>query len=56
MAALRSWANDPWFSLSWTLQEAMLRRDAIIISREGEIILSIDCKTLLDLSMLENFF
>ncbi|RDW58741.1 hypothetical protein BP6252_13217 [Coleophoma cylindrospora] len=27
--------SDPWFSSLWTLQEAYLRRDAILLSREG---------------------
>ena len=27
--------NDPWFSSLWTLQEATLRSDALILSREG---------------------
>jgi hypothetical protein len=28
--------NDPWFSSLWTLQEAILRRDAIVLSAEGQ--------------------
>ncbi|KUI67588.1 hypothetical protein VM1G_11510 [Cytospora mali] len=27
--------SDPWFSSLWTLQEAFLRHDAVILSREG---------------------
>ncbi|RDI77049.1 Protein-glutamate O-methyltransferase [Venturia inaequalis] len=30
--------NDPWFSSLWTLQEIVLRHDAMIISREGQSI------------------
>lgn len=33
--ANRSLCSDPWFSSLWTLQESVLRRDAIILSREG---------------------
>jgi hypothetical protein len=28
---------DPWFSSLWTLQEAFLRRDAVLLSREGRV-------------------
>jgi hypothetical protein len=28
--------NDPWFSSLWTLQESILRRDAMILSREAK--------------------
>ncbi|RYP45315.1 hypothetical protein DL768_008329 [Monosporascus sp. mg162] len=28
--------SDPWFSSLWTLQESVLRRDAIILNRDGE--------------------
>lgn len=31
---------DPWFSSFWTLQEAWLRKDAILLSREGESVSS----------------
>lgn len=31
---------DPWFSSLWTLQEAWLRKDAILLSREGESVSS----------------
>jgi hypothetical protein len=33
--ALEAVLSDPWFSSLWTLQEAVLRRDAFILSREG---------------------
>jgi hypothetical protein len=55
MTALRSWTSDPWFSSLWTLQESVLRRDAIILSCEGEIVLSADDETPMDLSMAGNF-
>ncbi|KAF2122732.1 hypothetical protein BDV96DRAFT_561285 [Lophiotrema nucula] len=32
--------KDPWFSSLWTLQEAYLRPDAIILSRTGKAIMS----------------
>ncbi|KAF8533280.1 hypothetical protein BDD12DRAFT_899752 [Trichophaea hybrida] len=28
---------DPWFSSLWTLQEAFLRRDAVLLSQEGRV-------------------
>ncbi|KAL8785652.1 MAG: hypothetical protein Q9195_008549 [Heterodermia aff. obscurata] len=28
--------RDPWFSSLWTLQEAFLRKDALLLSRQGE--------------------
>ncbi|KAG8534086.1 uncharacterized protein KY384_000929 [Bacidia gigantensis] len=28
--------NDPWFSSLWTLQELVLRNDALVLSKEGE--------------------
>lgn len=31
---------DPWFSSLWTLQEAWLRKDAILLSKEGESVSS----------------
>lgn len=31
---------DPWFSSLWTLQEAWLRKDAFLLSREGESVSS----------------
>lgn len=31
---------DPWFSSLWTLQEAWLRKDAVLLSREGESVSS----------------
>ena len=30
--------RDPWFSSLWTLQEAFLRKDALLLSRQGESI------------------
>lgn len=32
---LQSLMQDPWFTSLWTLQEAVLRRDAMILSTEG---------------------
>lgn len=34
--SVRSLLGDWWFSSLWTLQEGLLRRDAMILSREGE--------------------
>ncbi|KIK54404.1 hypothetical protein GYMLUDRAFT_48765 [Collybiopsis luxurians FD-317 M1] len=31
--------DDPWFSSLWTLQEVILRSDACVLSREGDLIL-----------------
>ncbi|KAH6949746.1 heterokaryon incompatibility protein-domain-containing protein [Ilyonectria sp. MPI-CAGE-AT-0026] len=30
--------QDPWFSSLWTLQEAYLQKDAVILSKEGETV------------------
>lgn len=34
-SGLQTVLNDPWFSSLWTLQEAVLRNDAVILSAEG---------------------
>lgn len=34
--ALHSVLSDPWFSSLWTLQEGVLRQDAMILSAEGQ--------------------
>ena len=52
--AFRSFCSDPWFSSLWTLQESVLRRDAIILSREGETL--DDGGTVLSLAMVGNFY
>lgn len=36
--ALHSVLSDPWFSSLWTLQEGVLRQDAMILSAEGRLI------------------
>lgn len=35
-ACLQALFRDPWFSSLWTLQESVLRRDALILSRSAE--------------------
>lgn len=35
--ALRAFLDDPWFSSLWTLQDEGLRKDALLLSREGEV-------------------
>ncbi|KAL8365223.1 hypothetical protein RB595_004159 [Gaeumannomyces hyphopodioides] len=37
-AALQTFFSDPWFSSLWTLQEIVLARDAIALSREAEAV------------------
>ncbi|KAI0179927.1 hypothetical protein GGR52DRAFT_529026 [Hypoxylon sp. FL1284] len=34
---IRPLTNDPWFSSLWTLQEAFLRQDAILLTLDGEL-------------------
>jgi hypothetical protein len=36
LSALGSLMQDPWFTSLWTLQEAVLRRDALILSSTGQ--------------------
>ncbi|KAH0366091.1 hypothetical protein KCU65_g5566, partial [Aureobasidium melanogenum] len=36
LSTLRSLMQDPWFTSLWTLQEAVLRRDAMILSTSGQ--------------------
>lgn len=40
IAMCRGFLADPWFSSLWTLQEAWLRKDAVLLSREGESVMS----------------
>jgi hypothetical protein len=35
-SALDLLMQDPWFTSLWTLQEAVLRRDAMVLSRDGD--------------------
>lgn len=35
----REFLNDPWFTSLWTLQEAFLRPDALILSRENSTVM-----------------
>ncbi|KAI1746280.1 hypothetical protein F4680DRAFT_400926 [Xylaria scruposa] len=35
-ASIKTLLGDPWFSSLWTLQEGMLRQDAIFLSQEAE--------------------
>ena len=37
-SAMEKLFSDPWFSSLWTLQESVLRRDAIILNRDAETI------------------
>lgn len=55
ITALRSWTSDPWFSSLWTLQESVLRRDAIILSCEGETVPPAGKGTPKELRMAGNF-
>lgn len=34
----RKFFSDPWFTSLWTLQESVLRKDAIIFARDGSTI------------------
>lgn len=36
LSTLNSLLQDPWFTSLWTLQEAVLRRDAMILSKKGQ--------------------
>lgn len=36
--AFRTILSDPWFSSLWTLQEIMMRNDAMVLSSEGHIV------------------
>lgn len=36
LSTLQSLMQDPWFTSLWTLQEAILRRDAMILSKNGQ--------------------
>lgn len=36
--AFRTILSDPWFSSLWTLQEIMMRNDAMVLSSEGRIV------------------
>ncbi|KAG9591604.1 hypothetical protein KCU77_g6620, partial [Aureobasidium melanogenum] len=38
LSTLRSLMQDPWFTSLWTLQEAVLRRDAMILSTNGRLL------------------
>lgn len=35
---MASFLSDPWFSSLWTLQEAFLRPDAFLLSKDGELL------------------
>lgn len=55
--SMRRLCSDPWFSSLWTLQESILRRDAVILTSEGRPIISTaDELTLVSLSMIANSF
>ena len=38
VSAMEKLFSDPWFSSLWTLQESVLRRDAIILNRDAETV------------------
>lgn len=40
IAMCRGILADPWFSSIWTLQEAWLRKDAVLLPREGQSVKS----------------
>ena len=50
-AVLSHLLQDPWFSSLWTLQEAFLRKDALLLSAQGEAI-GIDRYSRVDLRLL----
>ncbi|KAI3391116.1 hypothetical protein diail_7939 [Diaporthe ilicicola] len=49
--------RDKWFSSLWTLQESVLRRDAVLLAHEGTPILAAaDQQTLVTLAILANSY
>lgn len=47
--------NDPWFSSLWTLQEAFLCNNAILLSRHGEVALELSIGALRPFSLQQLF-
>ena len=46
---LHNLVDDPWFTSLWTLEEAYLRKDAIFLSRDGQIVDTAEFKSFQDL-------
>jgi hypothetical protein len=52
LSAAEELFRDPWFSSLWTLQEAYLRPDATLLSKDGRSIVTPAGKRILDLDLL----
>ncbi|KAL3442677.1 heterokaryon incompatibility protein-domain-containing protein [Aspergillus insuetus] len=55
LSAAEELFKDPWFSSLWTLQEAYLRPDATLLSKDGKSILTPAGKRILNLDLLSAY-